>query len=114
MTLCTSSPSAARRVSLRHQGCHLAPLGDDMDRSNRHGITDIGGPREPDRPGDWTMIRTALSLAALLLATPAWAGGGAPAADHAAHAHAAPMAESRFIIMEGGRNFRDVGGYKTV
>ena len=52
------------------------------------------------------MIRTAIALSALLLATPLWA-------REAAHAAAASEAADRFVLLEGGRNFRDVGGYRT-
>lgn len=52
------------------------------------------------------MKRIALFLSALALATPVWAKDAAPA-----HIHAAPA--DRFIAIEGGRNFRDVGGYVT-
>ena len=56
------------------------------------------------------MRTVALLFSALLLTTPAWAKDGAPAP---AHVHGAPLAADRFIPMEGGRNFRDVGGYTT-
>lgn len=54
------------------------------------------------------MIRTALAVSALLLTSPAWAGEAAHDHDH----HAAAEA-SRFVLLEGGRNFRDLGGYRT-
>jgi protein-tyrosine phosphatase len=46
---------------------------------------------------------------ALALSAPAWAGEAAPAVTHA---QPETQAE-RFILLEGGRNFRDVGGYRT-
>lgn len=54
------------------------------------------------------MLRTAIALSLLALGTPAWAH------EHT-HAHHAQVqtAESRFVLLEGGRNFRDVGGYRT-
>lgn len=52
------------------------------------------------------MLRTAIALSALVLATPALAHGHA--ADHAEQARG-----DRFVVLEGGRNFRDVGGYRT-
>lgn len=57
------------------------------------------------------MIRTAIALAAALLLTSIPAGAREAVAGHD---HAAPRAADRFVAMEGGRNFRDVGGYRTV
>ena len=57
------------------------------------------------------MIRTALAISLMLLATPGWAREAAPAAVHA-HEHV-QAGDSRFVLLEGGRNFRDVGGYRT-
>lgn len=53
-------------------------------------------------------MRFAISLlaASLAFAAPAWAKEAPPAA-------AAQTADSRFVVLEGGRNFRDVGGYRT-
>jgi protein-tyrosine phosphatase len=45
-------------------------------------------------------------FSAVALAGPAWAGE--PAVQFEAR-----QDESRFIVLEGGRNFRDVGGYRT-
>lgn len=55
------------------------------------------------------MIRNAFVISALLLAAPAWAGEAAPAA---VHEHASSV-DQRFVLIEGGRNFRDIGGYRT-
>jgi protein-tyrosine phosphatase len=55
------------------------------------------------------MKPVAFLLSALLLATPAWAGEAAPAALH----EQAQTAASRFTPLDGGRNFRDIGGYRT-
>jgi protein-tyrosine phosphatase len=53
------------------------------------------------------MLRTALALSLLTLAAPA-----ALAHEGHDHAHGAAV-DSRFVLLEGGRNFRDVGGYRT-
>lgn len=45
-------------------------------------------------------------FSAFALAVPAWAGEPAVQAE-------ARQDESRFTILDGGRNFRDVGGYRT-
>ena len=45
-------------------------------------------------------------LSAFALSVPAWASEPAVQSE-------AVQDESRFIILEGGRNFRDVGGYRT-
>lgn len=55
------------------------------------------------------MLRTAIALSLLTLTAPAWAGHAAPVAAHAP----AQASESRFVLLDGGRNFRDVGGYRT-
>ena len=55
------------------------------------------------------MIRTLLAFLALFLAAPGWARDAAPVAVHE-HAHGIA---GRFVLLEGGRNFRDVGGYRT-
>ncbi len=56
--------------------------------------------------GSTKLCRIALVLA-LTIASPAWAREAAPAA-------ASPgAAQDRTIAIEGGRNFRDVGGYRT-
>lgn len=53
-------------------------------------------------------MRLLVVLSALMLPLPAYADEiAAPAHDHAA------VSESRFVVLEGGRNFRDVGGYAT-
>lgn len=55
-------------------------------------------------------MKYAIALAiTLALATPVWGDGAAPAPLQAA----SQTAESPFVLMEGGRNFRDVGGYRT-
>ena len=46
----------------------------------------------------------------LAVSAPVWAGDAAPAATSAV---AEQAGQSRFILLEGGRNFRDVGGYRT-
>lgn len=51
-------------------------------------------------------MRWTLALGGLLIAAPAIAREAAPAA-------AQTQAHERFIVLEGGRNFRDVGGYRT-
>lgn len=56
------------------------------------------------------MIRTAVIATALLLSTPALAHGGMPAT---AEQSTALSREGRFVLLDGGRNFRDVGGYWT-
>lgn len=55
------------------------------------------------------MIRT-IALSALLLLTTAPAVAREAAG---AHEHVAPKPAVRFVALEGGRNFRDVGGYRT-
>ena len=57
------------------------------------------------------MIRTVLLLSAFALAAPALAEAPAPA-PVAAPDHAQSY-DSRFILLEGGRNFRDLGGLRT-
>ena len=59
------------------------------------------------------MLRTALALSLLALSGPALAQDHAHAHDHAAAPAAASAAQDRFVLLEGGRNFRDVGGYRT-
>jgi protein-tyrosine phosphatase len=54
------------------------------------------------------MIRSFLLASAFLFAAPALAE--APAASAVT---AAPAAPERFVLVEGGRNFRDAGGYRT-
>ena len=51
-------------------------------------------------------MRWTLALAGPLLAAPAIAREAAPSA-------AQSQAHDRFIVLEGGRNFRDLGGYRT-
>jgi protein-tyrosine phosphatase len=59
------------------------------------------------------MIRNAFVLSAFLLTATAWAGDDAQAPAEAHHHHHAASTDSRFVLLEGGRNFRDLGGYKT-
>ena len=62
------------------------------------------------------MLRTAIALSLLTLTAPSWAQSAAPAAAHDHHSHAqasAPAVDSRFILLEGTRNFRDLGGLRT-
>ena len=59
--------------------------------------------------GKW--LRAALALAAPLSALLMVPGVEARSAHHAVAAPA--PAHERFIVLEGGRNFRDVGGYRT-
>lgn len=65
------------------------------------------------------MLRTALALSLLALTAPAFAETAAPVAAHA-HDHAQVTAQapattydSRFVLLEGTRNFRDLGGLHT-
>lgn len=65
------------------------------------------------------MLRNALALSLLALTAPAFAETAAPVAAHAhdhaqasAHAPASPY-DSRFVLLEGTRNFRDLGGLRT-
>ena len=61
------------------------------------------------------MLRTAIALSLVTLTAPTWAQSAAPiAAHHHSHAQAsAPTVDSRFILLEGTRNFRDLGGLRT-
>jgi protein-tyrosine phosphatase len=61
------------------------------------------------------MLRTAIALSLLTLTAPAWAASAQPATAHDhSHAHAPAQAlDSRFILLEGTRNFRDLGGLRT-
>jgi protein-tyrosine phosphatase len=56
-------------------------------------------------------IRSVLLLSAFALAAPAFAEAPVPA-PVAVHDHAQSY-DSRFILLEGGRNFRDLGGLRT-
>jgi protein-tyrosine phosphatase len=53
------------------------------------------------------MIRSFLLVSALTFATPLLADAAAPAALSQA------PAQERFVLLDGGRNFRDIGGYRT-
>lgn len=55
-------------------------------------------------------MRTTIALMSLALAVPAWAGQTVPAEVLAPRQTAETP---RFVLLEGGRNFRDVGGYRT-
>lgn len=55
------------------------------------------------------MIRSVLLLSAFALAAPALAEAPKPVAAQAS----AQSYDSRFILLEGGRNFRDLGGLRT-
>jgi len=55
------------------------------------------------------MIRSVLLLSAFALAAPVIAEAPIPAATH----DQAQSTDSRFVLLDGGRNFRDVGGYRT-
>jgi len=59
------------------------------------------------------MIRTALAFIALFVASPGWAREAAPSASHQHVQQQVRAGHSRFALLEGGRNFRDVGGYRT-
>ena len=54
------------------------------------------------------MLRTALALSLLALSAPALADTAAPVAAASAQAY-----DSRFVLLEGTRNFRDLGGLHT-
>lgn len=56
------------------------------------------------------MKRHVALLSVFAFTVPAWAGEPAPARVRQETAGA----EGRFILLEGGRNFRDAGGYRTV
>ena len=59
-------------------------------------------------------MRTAIALMSLALAVPAWAGDAAPVVAPApAQTTEQSTGTQRFVLLEGGRNFRDVGGYRT-
>lgn len=55
------------------------------------------------------MIRSAFVVSAFLLTSPVLAREAAPVAA----TQQATTPDSRFIVLEGGRNFRDLGGYRT-
>lgn len=55
------------------------------------------------------MLRTALAFSLLALTAPAFAEIAAPVATQAP----ATAYDSRFVLLEGGRNFRDLGGLHT-
>lgn len=55
------------------------------------------------------MRRVIALLSVFALAVPAWAGEPAPATVR----QQAAADEGRFVLLEGGRNFRDAGGYRT-
>lgn len=55
------------------------------------------------------MLRTTLALSLLALTVPAFAETAAPVAAQAS----ATTYDSRFVLLEGGRNFRDLGGLHT-
>ena len=62
------------------------------------------------------MIRRLALVSFLSLAVPAFAAAPAPAVQQASAAPAPVQqeaAQSRFVVLDGGRNFRDVGGYLT-
>lgn len=58
------------------------------------------------------IIRPILLLSVFALAVPAFAQAPAPATVATAQDHAQSY-DSRFILLEGGRNFRDLGGLHT-